>query len=241
MLHRRLYDIAKSDLKAANILTKNGRYPQAIYLYSQAFEKATKSSAALYLVSYEKKSESEASDKLKYIHGHSLLRLITTIAKIFVDYETRLHVKKGGKANHILIKTVNKGIEDLQSRIPDKEGLIAFYEHNVKFFYERLYARLKGEPPLNTKLHGWKIMRELYMNPKTKYLEFITLAQILFSLLDGMDLYARYPMGDIGYKNVRYLDRPEIRRAYLSLGEMVGELVDLTPLVLNKIKCLKPL
>ncbi len=98
MLHCRFYVIAKSDLEAANILTKNSRYPQAIYFYAQAFEKATKSAAALYFISYEKKSESETSDKLKNIHGHSLLRLTITIAKIFVDYETGLHDQERRKS-----------------------------------------------------------------------------------------------------------------------------------------------
>ncbi len=139
-------------------------------------------------------------------------------------------IKKGGRVNHILIKTVNKGIEDLRNKIPDKKELITFYEHHAKDFYRRNYVKLKEEP----------LLRELYMNPKTKYLKFVTLAQILFPLLDGMDLYVRYPMPSVGYNNVRYLDRLEIRGACLLLGEMVGELVSLAPLVWNKIESLKP-
>jgi hypothetical protein len=45
--HLRLYDVAKTDLEAANLLAKN-------HLYPQACEKAAKSVVALYQFSYEK-------------------------------------------------------------------------------------------------------------------------------------------------------------------------------------------
>jgi hypothetical protein len=48
-------------------LTRSNLYPQAIYFYAQAFEKAAKSAVALYLIGYENKSESQASEELKNI------------------------------------------------------------------------------------------------------------------------------------------------------------------------------
>ena len=52
-LHHRLHDIAKSELKAANVLANNSLYPQAVYFYAQAFEKAAKSVVALYLIKFK--------------------------------------------------------------------------------------------------------------------------------------------------------------------------------------------
>jgi hypothetical protein len=94
LLHHRLYDIAKTDLEAANILAKNNLYPQAIYFYSQACEKAAKSVVALYQIRYEEMPENEVFIGLKKIHGHKLLKTTTTITNIFVDYEKKLHVKR---------------------------------------------------------------------------------------------------------------------------------------------------
>jgi HEPN domain-containing protein len=54
LLHHRLHDIAESELKAANALTNNSFYPQAVYFYEQAFEKAAKSIVALYLIKFKK-------------------------------------------------------------------------------------------------------------------------------------------------------------------------------------------
>jgi hypothetical protein len=106
--------------------------------------------------------------------------------------------------------------------------LISNYEGSVKACY-RLYTKLKEESFFDSE--GLKILRELYKIPGAKYIKFNTLARILFPILDGMDLYSRYPMDDIGNLNIVFLDRPEIRGACLSLGEMVEELVSLVPSV----------
>jgi hypothetical protein len=46
-------------------------------------------------------------------------------------------------------------------------------------------------------------------------------------------------MQDVNYNNITFLSRPEIGRACLLLGEMVGDLISLVPLVWNKIESLK--
>jgi hypothetical protein len=51
--------------------------------------------------------------------------------------------------------------------------------------------------------------------------------------------WTRYPMQDVNYNNITFLSRPEIGRAFLLLGEMVGDLISLVPLVWNKIESLK--
>ena len=103
MLHHRLRDIAKSELKAANVLTNDSLYPQAVYFYAQAFEKAAKSVVALYLIKFkefpeskvsgskpEEWSESKVSEKLRDIYGHKLVKITVAIAKILTERDRTL-------------------------------------------------------------------------------------------------------------------------------------------------------
>ena len=109
----------------------------------------------------------------------------------------------------------------------------------LNMIYERLYLRLKENTPVQMGEHyGWEILRKRHADPKTRYNKFSTLTQCLFLLLDGMDLYTRYPMEGANYNNIKFLSRPEIHGACLQLGEMVGELISLVPLVWNKIECI---
>jgi hypothetical protein len=120
--------------------------------------------------------------------------------------------------------------------------LMAYYAHNVKAIYERLYIRLsENNASLDAKdpRRGIPFLRELYTNPETRYLKYNTLSQFLFVLLDGMDLYARYPMNDTGYTNIAFLKGPEIRETCSLLGEMVGDLISLVPLVWKRLEILK--
>jgi hypothetical protein len=240
LLHHRLYDIAKTDLEAANILAKNNLYPQAIYFYAQSCEKASKSVVAFFYIHYEKKSEEKVLVILKNL-SHNLMELALTTAKIFVDYERRLHVKRGGKESDGLIRAVSDSLKNIQRRKPPMIDLMALYAGTVKVLYQRFYTRLgENSLALGAQDPRWGVLRELYKHPKTRYLKFNTLSQFLFILLDKMDIYARYPMNGIGYTNIGFLKGPEIREACLLLGEMVEDLVSLVPFVWNKIESLKP-
>jgi hypothetical protein len=226
MLHGRLHDIAKTDLEAANILTQNNHYPQAIYFYQQAFEKATKSVVALYLLKHKKKTEPEVSKELssKKTYGHKLVELTVSIAKILTEKDRNLYLSRGGKETDQLIQDLNKSIDNIRTHTQDKMDLIAYYKNNVKKIYELFYERLQKNAPVGRDNHpGWKILRERYANPKTKYSEIGVLTQFLFIVLDGMDLYTRYPMEDVNYNNIKFLSGTEIYFACVSLGEMVGE------------------
>lgn len=56
-IYNALYELAKSDFKAANILVQSELYMQGIYFYAQTFEKATKAIISFYQVYYENKNE----------------------------------------------------------------------------------------------------------------------------------------------------------------------------------------
>jgi hypothetical protein len=46
-------------------------------------------------------------------------------------------------------------------------------------------------------------------------------------------------MNDTGYTNIAFLKGPEIREACSLLGEMVGDLISLVPLVWKRLEFLK--
>lgn len=192
LLYCRIHDIAKTDLEAANILAKNSLFPQAIYFYSQACEKAAKSVIAMNMIHREKKTDEEVLGILKsHNYGHNLLKLAETTTKIFVDYEKGLYLKRGGKETDELISTANELIKKIQDRKPDIQDLMAYYGGNVKVLYERLYSRLsENHSPIGAEHPYVGVLRELYKIPKTKYLKFNTLSQFLFILLDEMDVYS---------------------------------------------------
>jgi len=155
-----------------------------------------------------------------------------------MDYEKKLHVKRGGKESDELIRRADDSIKKIQSRKPDMTSLIALYTLNVRGIYELFYRRLTegisshGANPL------WGVLREQYTIPKTRYLKFNTLSQFLFIVLDGMDTYARYPMRDTNYTNIGFLKDPEIKEACSLLDIMVADAIRLVPLVWNKIESL---
>jgi len=95
----------------------------------------------MYLFHHEKKTDEKVLRILKN-HGHNLLELASTTAKIFVDYEKGLYVKRGGKETDELIRTANGLIKKIKDRKPDIQDLMAYYAGNVKVLYERLYSKL---------------------------------------------------------------------------------------------------
>jgi hypothetical protein len=173
------------------------------------------------------------------VHGHKLLYITTTIAKIFVDYDKKLLLRRGVKEGDEIFQTVDEAIQKILSRKPDMVDLVAYYALNVKGIYEQLYRRLNEDNPLLGAEHPyWGVLRELHKFPESKYLKFNTLSQFLFIVLDGMDTYTRYPIHETNYTNIAFLKKPEIREACSLLAIMVADLISLVPLVWNKIEYL---
>jgi hypothetical protein len=107
LLHCRLYDITKADLVAANVLTTNSLYPQAIYFYAQAFEKAAKSAVALYLARHENMSESKVSQELKDNYRHGLVKLTSFTAEIFVSGIKSYLERRGKESDKEILQAKN--------------------------------------------------------------------------------------------------------------------------------------
>ncbi|MGB7956035.1 MAG: hypothetical protein WCF23_18840 [Candidatus Nitrosopolaris sp.] len=99
-MHNALYEFAKTDFRAANVLAQNELYPQAIYFYAQTFEKATKSVIALYWISYENKSESDTEKELRKTLVHKLIKVTKAMLKIFIDKDKESYILQGGKESN---------------------------------------------------------------------------------------------------------------------------------------------
>jgi hypothetical protein len=112
-LYEVLFELAKSDYRAANILAQNHLYAQAIYFYSQSFEKSTKSVIAFYMITYSNKNELETSISLKRTHGHKLSGLTADIVKLFVEKDAELYVSRGGKRTDDFIQNAHRSIENI--------------------------------------------------------------------------------------------------------------------------------
>ena len=188
MLHRKLYDIAKTDLKAAKILTNNSLYPQAIYFYAQAFEKAAKSAAALYFISYENMSEPKVSEELKNNYRHGLVKLTSFTAEIFVNSGIKSHIRQGGKESDREIQIAKKASSALYLKTLKPHAmieLISNYENSVRACYS-LYTKLREESPSDSA--GLKLLRELFKTPRAEYIKFNSLATnpLSYSRWDGL-------------------------------------------------------
>ena len=78
-------------------------------------------------------------------------------------------------------------------------------------------------------------LHEQYPNPMSRYQ---MLAWILSYYLDGLDIYARYPVSILKYNNIRYLNRPENKQACNYLTEMISDFIEVVPSVWQKIDAL---
>lgn len=229
-----LSSLAKSDLKAANILTQKNLYSQAIYFFSQSFEKSLKSVIAFYQITYKDQDESDTANELIHRHGHRLRELTQEILKIFVDRDKRLYLQRGGKENDPFIQSSYKAI-DLEGQRYELSEHVALFDENVRYHYEIYYKSLDWGQPLTLLDPRWGVLRE---KAKIPYLKYSMLARILFSLLNGMDTASRYPIVKMKNMNIARLNRIENKIPCISLGKMIEELIVLEPLVLKEIESL---
>jgi hypothetical protein len=72
--------------------------------------------------------------------------------------------------------------------------------------------------------------------PGTKFQKYGKLVWILIPLLQRMDIYTRYPMPSINNTNIAFLNLRENRKLCLLLEKMIGELIELVPVVWKRIE-----
>ena len=237
-LHEKLYELAKLDLKAANILRDNFIFSHAIYFYEQTFEKSTKSILAEYFVSYENMDEQEVEQKLKKSYGHKLINVSTGMMRILVDDDTRRYVIAGGKETDDFIQRPREAIQSLHQHNYIEEDMIVNYRDIVSHNY-RFYLKIKNKES-DDEHPGWEYLRQQFVNPKTKYLKYMTISWILAPVLENVDMYVRYPGKSVNYNNIKFFMDYRNKKACEMLDEMISELIDTLPLVWDKIKMLTP-
>jgi hypothetical protein len=213
-------------------------YPQSIYFYSQTVEKTGKSIMALYLTGHKNKTESRALEKMSD-YSHDLHKLSSAVSTIFVDIGRDLIMKQGKAGYQKPSQQAYKSIDSLKGHLQrnNMNALIESYSNSVKAIYE-IHSHFEQQLPGENQ--DLKRVREIIKNPSTKYMEYNMLAMYLFPILDGMETYSRYPMDDVDTNNIKLLSTPEVGTSCVLLKEMVGELVDLVPLVWDRLETLRP-
>ena len=236
--HEKLYELAKLDLKAANILRNNYVFSHAIYFYTQSFEKSTKSILAEYFESFEDMVEQEVEQKLKKSYGHKLINVSAGMMRILIDDDTRRYVMAGGKETDDFIQKPRDAIQSLDQRNYTEEDMIVNFREIVSHNY-RFYLKTKNKGT-NDEHPGWEYLRQQFVNPKTKYLKYMTISWILAPVLENVEKYVRYPSKSVNYNNVEFFMDYRNKRACEMLDEIISELIDTVPLVWDKIKTLTP-
>ena len=237
-IHEKLYELAKLDLKAANILRNNYIFSHAIYFYAQSFEKSTKSILAEYFASFENMAKHEIEQKLKKSYGHKLINVSTGMMHILIDDDTRRYVMSGGKETDDFIQKPREAIQSLDLHTYTEEDMIVNFRDIVSHNY-RFYLKTKNKES-NDEHPGWEYLRQRFANPKTKYLKYMTISWILAPVLENVEQYVRYPSKSVNYNNVEFFMDYGNKTACEMLDEMISELIDIVPLVWEKIKTLTP-
>jgi hypothetical protein len=237
-LHDKLYELAKLDLKAANILTNNYIFSHAIYFYAQSFEKSTKSILAEYFALFENMAKHEIEQKLKKSYGHKLINVSTGMMRILIDDDTRRYEMAGGKETDDFIQKPREAIQSLDLHTYTEEDMIVNFRDIVSHNY-RFYLKTKNKES-NDEHPGWEYLRQRFANPKTKYLKYMTISWILAPVLENVEQYVMYPSKSVNYNNVEFFMDYGNKTACEMLDEMISELIDIVPLVWEKIKTLTP-
>ena len=234
-IYSELYELAKTDFQAANILSQNHLYTQAIYFYSQTFEKCIKAVIAFYMMIYNHKTETVTEVMLRKTHGHRLIELTKDLQRKFIAKEVELYTSTVGKITDDFIQNLYRSIDNRKPRYTI-DYLIAFFNKIVKERYEIFYKSLDGGQSLTFYDPRWKYLRNLFADPATKYSKFAILSLILAPLLEKMDVYARYPSGEVQNRNIKLLMEEKNRESCQMLAKMIADLISLVPVVWEKIK-----
>lgn len=99
----------------------------------------------------------------------------------------------------------------------------------IYYGYYIYFSRKTNDKSLDP---GINYLQEQYSNPLIRYQ---SLAWTLSYYLDGLDIYARYPVKELQYNNIKFLNSPENKKSCFLLLEMIIDLVEVVPLVWDKI------
>jgi HEPN domain-containing protein len=230
-LYEILLEIARLDHNASKVLASNGLIAQALFYCEQSFEKANKSVIVYYQMKRKGRNQNKAAKKIKEDFGHINRRAIAALIKILVTKEKEKHVSRGGSARDEFIKRAYKQLHDFSEDKPIQEDLIPFFNNAIKRKY-RYYIQFSGKANYKSSDSNIKILRQQYSNPTSRYQ---MLAWILSFHLDGLDIYARYPMSELEFNNIKYLNLDENKQACNYLSEMISDFIEVVPLVWRKI------
>jgi hypothetical protein len=226
-----MYEIAKMDLKSANILAKNEMYPQSIYFYEQSFEKALKSVVSEYLRHRRNMTDSQIENELRP-KGHNVIEKTMQMMTLMIEEEVQLYIKRGGNESDPFIQNTYDGINKyIEHEYPQGYHVIIFYPlvmSHYRDFYSRFY--IPRNDPMEWR---WDYLRWTYSNPAHQHFKFMSLSWIISPILKNMDILTRYPteLHSLNSDNVRLLMDKKFLIVCNRLYEMLNDYIELVPLV----------
>lgn len=230
-LYTSLLDIAKLDYNAATVLTSNGLFAQALFYAEQSFEKANKSVIVYYETVHRGIKQEEVDRELKKEFGHFNRRATAKVLKLLIDKEKEKYLSMGGSENDEFITKPYELLEEFQ-KSNFKEDLIPYFNNAINRIYYNYYIQFSGKTKNESIDPKIRYLRDQYTNPTSKYQ---SLSWLLSSYLDGLEIYARYPIKEHKYNNIKFLNIPENKNACHLLLEMIDDFLDVVPLIWEKI------
>jgi HEPN domain-containing protein len=230
-LYTSILYIAKLDYKAATVLASNGLFAQALFYAEQSFEKANKSVIVYYKIVHRGIKQEEVDREIKKEFGHFNRRATAKVIKILIDKEKEKYLSMGGSENDEFITKPYQLLEEFQKN-NIKEDLIPYFNNAINRIYYNYYIHFSGKTTDQSIDPKMRYLRDQYANPTSRYQ---SLSWLLSTYLDGLDIYARYPINELQYNNIKFLNIPENKNACHLLLEMVGDFLEVIPLVWEKI------
>jgi hypothetical protein len=145
-----------------------------------------------------------------------------------VDKEKAKYLSMDGSENDEFIVRPYQQLDDFKKNKSRQEELIPYFNNAIKRTYNEYYIYFSRKIKDKSSDSRINYLREQYSNPTSRYQ---TLSWILSSYMDGLDIYARYPVGERKYNNIKFLNRSENKQACNFLLEMIYDFIQVVPLV----------
>jgi len=177
-------------------------------------------------------NEDEVEKKIGKKFGHLNKKTTAGIVKILIDKEKEKYLSIGRSENDEFISKAYQLLDDFKKDKFRKEELFPYFNNAIKRIYYKYYFYFSGKTKNTSSDPKINYIREQYSNPTSRYQ---SLSWILSSYMDGLDIYARYPVGELKYNNIKFLNQSENKQACNYLLEMVYDFIEVVPLVWQKI------
>jgi hypothetical protein len=128
-----------------------------------------------------------------------------------MDKEKEKYLKIGGSENDEFITKPYQFLENFRKSKPKQEDIIPFFNRIIEGIYNNYYIYFSRKTNDKSSDPRINYLQEQYSNPLSRYQ---SLAWTLSFCLDGLDNYARYPVKELQYNNIKFLNSSENKKSY---------------------------